>query len=452
MVRHQIPVVMVSSMIQDGYFAFESLRLGVVDFIPKPSRVSQNEWGEQEELLRQRVLMGAGMKVHRMRRVRRRVKTPRTKEISHPRLAKGLVLMGTTLAGPNSAMRIVSNLPSNFPVSTVVLQEIHPVILEPFASYFNEISPLEVVPVVDTRRLHAGRVYIASTFNGLVVEEDSQRPGEFLLRVTESVEHPIDRLFESAAEHFKNKTCAVLLTGTGADGSDGLQRIRETGGLTVGQEQNCSVYPNLVEHAVRRNVVDALVPDSFLPMLLRSWVESGTQRARYSIIYDTLTNLPNQNLFTDRMDHAMARANRHQHKLALIYMKLNDFNQIEEDWGYGVSDGVLQETARRLEATVRTVDTVARMGVCEFAIILEDLEDTDNVSAIAQRIVEVLEAPFEIEGHQLYLHCCAGISAYPADGSSSEILVKNAKAAMELAESDQERSFAVYEQGAAQAG
>jgi diguanylate cyclase (GGDEF)-like protein len=392
--------------------------------------------------------MAASMQVHRMRRVRRRKKLG-SRETSHGYSPSTVVLMGTTLAGPNSAMRIVTELSPTFPASIVILQEIHPRILSPFSACFSEISPLEVIPVTDVCPLHAGRIYLASTFEGLCIEEALDPSDGYVLKVTEPKEFPIDELFESAAGCFKNQTCGVLLTGMGVDGTQGMQKIKEKGGFTLGQEQECSVYPNLVEHAVRANTVDALIPDRLLAPLLRTWVESGSERTRYSMLYDTATDLPNRDLFVDRMNQAIARANRRQKKIVLLHIELGNLTEINETLGYKVGDAVTRDVAERLEKGVRAVDTIARIGASTFAVILEDVDSPEDVVPVAQRIGEMLDSPFEAFDNQCVIDAAMGISVYPSDGATVENLLENAQMALDQARESRETSFLFYNVGMA---
>lgn len=270
MVRHQIPIVVISSLVQDGYFAFEALRLGVMDFLPKPSRTSGGDWDGEEELVRMRVRASSGMQVHRMRRVGRRKKAEPCHG-SKDTVPTGVIAMGTTLAGPNTVMHIVTRLPRDFPGAIVAVQEIHPRILAPFCSYFNEISPLEVVPVTHPRPLSGGKVFIGSTFQDIEITPSSSHEGEFRLNVTDSSATPIDRLFESAARCFGKNACGVLLTGVGTDGAEGLGAIKQAGGLTMAQDHECCVYPNLVENALRQDVVDVLMTSKGIAGRLDAW-------------------------------------------------------------------------------------------------------------------------------------------------------------------------------------
>lgn len=271
MVRYQIPIVIISSLVQDGYFAFEALRLGVMDFLPKPSKVASSDWASEEDLIRMRVKAASGMQVHRMRRVRRHRKIGGLHD-SPEVPPSAVVVMGTTLAGPNTIMHIVTQLGPEFPGAIIALQEIHPRILVPFCSYFNEISPLEVVPVTDSNPLCAGRVYIGSTFRGLRIGASIESSDEIMVYVPQLPDSPIDQLFESAASRFKQNACGVLLTGVGVDGAEGMRAIKDAGGLTIAQDQDCCVYPNLVENAVLHNVVDLLMSNKGIADRLEVWI------------------------------------------------------------------------------------------------------------------------------------------------------------------------------------
>jgi two-component system chemotaxis response regulator CheB len=272
MVRYQIPIVIISSLVQDGYFAFEALRLGVMDFIPKPSKVGKMNWVDEEELIRKRVLTAAGMQVHRMRRVRCK-HWPGPVKPNPGSIPAGAVVMGTTLAGPNTVMHLVTALPPGFNSVIIALQEIHPRILAPFCSYFNQISPMEVVPVTSSCPLLPGKVYIGSTFSALSVEKSKRGSSELEVRATPNGKSPINRLFASVARHFGNKTCGVLLTGIGTDGADGMAKIKAAGGLTIAQEKSCCPYPSLVENVVEKGIVDAVLSIQGIVDRLKSWTD-----------------------------------------------------------------------------------------------------------------------------------------------------------------------------------
>lgn len=272
MVRHQIPIVVISSLIQDGYFAFEALRLGVVDFVPKPSRVSPDGWVDQEELVRTRVRLGSQMRVQRVRRVRWRKRNGVHDLLDAP--AHAVIVMGTTLAGPNTIMRIVTQLPGEFKGTLIAVQEIHPKILEPFCAYFNDISPLEVVPITGVQPLKSGRVYLGSTHTGLRIRPVKKGSGEHVVEVVGPTDLPIDQLFETAADHFRQHTCGILLTGLGADGTGGMKTIRAGGGFTIAQKLDSCAYPNLVAHALKEKAADALMSVKEISEFFQCWASS----------------------------------------------------------------------------------------------------------------------------------------------------------------------------------
>ena len=200
MVRHPVPIVIISSMIQDGYFAFEALRLGVMDFVPKPSRAAGEDWVSEEELFAVRVRMASSMQINRVRRVKQKQKGDQHQATPTSSPPPYVVVMGTTLAGPNTVIHIVSQLPPDFSGAIVALQEIHPRILVPFCRYFSEISSIPVVPVTGSSPLVAGSVYMCSTFSGTVIKPSEKNPSQFVITTTKPSKHPLDQLFESAAD------------------------------------------------------------------------------------------------------------------------------------------------------------------------------------------------------------------------------------------------------------
>jgi diguanylate cyclase (GGDEF)-like protein/PAS domain S-box-containing protein len=146
--------------------------------------------------------------------------------------------------------------------------------------------------------------------------------------------------------------------------------------------------------------------------------------------HDPLTDLPNRLLFSDRLNHALSRAERSGSQLAVLFVDLDRFKHINDSLGHLTGDGLLQEVARRLTAAVRREDTVARMGGDEFTLLLEDLRRPEDASVLAQKLLDALADPYWIAGKELYVTASVGISVYPRDGRNAEELVRNADAAM----------------------
>jgi diguanylate cyclase (GGDEF)-like protein len=146
--------------------------------------------------------------------------------------------------------------------------------------------------------------------------------------------------------------------------------------------------------------------------------------------HDTLTALPNRALFNETLIHAIGQAKRHERPLALFFMDLDRFKNINDTLGHGVGDRVLQEAARRLTAAVRSSDLVARLGGDEFVLLVEDFRDSGDLADIAHKILESFEQTFMVDGQELALSASIGICTYPVDGEDAPTLLSNADIAM----------------------
>lgn len=160
--------------------------------------------------------------------------------------------------------------------------------------------------------------------------------------------------------------------------------------------------------------------------------------------HDALTNLPNRLLFNDRLKHALVRAHRHQTGGAILFIDMNGFKQVNDTFGHDTGDRLLQMVAERLSQSLREEDTISRFGGDEFVVVSELGNYQNNASLLAQKIIEILRAPFEIEGQQLHAGCSIGISLYPQDSDDPETLIKQADEAMYLAKKDGKNSFRFY--------
>ncbi|MFN4291730.1 MAG: EAL domain-containing protein [Permianibacter sp.] len=146
--------------------------------------------------------------------------------------------------------------------------------------------------------------------------------------------------------------------------------------------------------------------------------------------HDTLTGLPNRMLLLARLEHSLQRAEREQRKRALLFIDLDRFKTINDTLGHGIGDQLLIAAAQRMAQLVRAEDTLARLGGDEFVVLLEDAEHENQIQTIANRLLEALAAPFEIDGMQLIVTCSIGISRYPDDGNNDQELLQHADTAM----------------------
>jgi diguanylate cyclase (GGDEF)-like protein/PAS domain S-box-containing protein len=154
------------------------------------------------------------------------------------------------------------------------------------------------------------------------------------------------------------------------------------------------------------------------------------ERLRKLAHYDILTDLPNRLLFNERLDHALKRVRRTGKELALLFLDLDHFKNINDSLGHPVGDAVLQLVADRLTQAVRSEDTVARLGGDEFVVILEDLRHAEDAANVAAKVVEVMERPFLVDGQDLNITTSIGISLRHDADDDLTTLVKNADSAM----------------------
>ena len=164
----------------------------------------------------------------------------------------------------------------------------------------------------------------------------------------------------------------------------------------------------------------------------------------YQAHYDSLTELPNRMLFNDRLGQGLAKAKRNKRNLALLFIDLDHFKQINDSLGHDIGDEFLKMVAHRLKGNIRKEDTLARLGGDEFTIIMEDLVSVQKSSLLGQKILEILEEPFNIAGRILYISCSIGISLYPQDGETVDDLLKYADTAMYKAKDEGRNNFQFY--------
>jgi diguanylate cyclase (GGDEF)-like protein/PAS domain S-box-containing protein len=153
----------------------------------------------------------------------------------------------------------------------------------------------------------------------------------------------------------------------------------------------------------------------------------------HTATHDPLTGLTNRLVFYDRIAVELARARRNQTKLALIYIDLDKFKYINDTLGHSCGDQLLRAVAERLENLLRETDTLARMGGDEFMYILPEVESSEDVDRIADKVLDAIRKPFLLDGQLQSITASSGIAIYPNDGKDAETLMKNADLAMYFA-------------------
>jgi len=153
-------------------------------------------------------------------------------------------------------------------------------------------------------------------------------------------------------------------------------------------------------------------------------------RVHHMAYHDSLTGLPNRALLADRLDRAMLSAQRSERKLAVMFLDLDRFKTINDSLGHLTGDLLLKEVASRLCRAVRASDTVARLGGDEFVVLLPGMHRPDEAVHVAEKIIEILSTPVELDEHRLHVTPSIGICVYPDDGQDVETLMRHADAAM----------------------
>ena len=252
-----------------------------------------------------------------------------------------------------------------------------------------------------------------------------------LIRALDQSEQVKDKVEQCAAE--LSSVNAVLQEEI-ADGVP-LQEVERALGMSEEVEvkvQQCAedlaaVNDTLAEEIDERNNLEHQLSKS-AAALSQSRVQE--RKLRHLALHDTVTGLPNLALFNDRLHNGLAQAKRHEWRLAVMFIDLDDFKGINDTHGHDVGDRVLQMVAQRLQTFVRGGDTVSRRGGDEFLFLMLEAKDENNAANLAAKIIDNVAQPCEVEGVKVTVRPSVGIALYPEDGQSVQELLKNADIAM----------------------
>jgi diguanylate cyclase (GGDEF)-like protein/PAS domain S-box-containing protein len=168
------------------------------------------------------------------------------------------------------------------------------------------------------------------------------------------------------------------------------------------------------------------------------------QRLHHAATHDKLTDLPNRALFFDRLTQAIVKTKRHGEHLAVLFVDLDGFKDVNDTYGHHIGDQLLVAFTMRLRDTLRQSDTAARLSGDEFALIFEDLANPKYAAKIARKIIAACACPYVVEEHKIQITLSIGISIYPEDADNADILLQRADAAMYKVKQDGKNNYAFF--------
>lgn len=254
------------------------------------------------------------------------------------------------------------------------------------------------------------------------------RPAKSLDHVLGQNEH-VEGLVAASAEDLASVNLALKQELADGHVAPGIESALEKSEAVEERVQEASEKLSDVNLALK----DELKERSELEGELAAVKEQG-EVDRHAALHDPLTGLPNRALFNDRLEHGLAQAHRHGWTLAVMFVDLDDFKAINDSYGHEAGDAVLRIIADRLRESTRDDDTVSRHGGDEFLYLLMDAKDQRDVTAIAGKLIEAIQAPCRlVAGGQdinRSIHASIGISLFPNHGATAETLINQADSAM----------------------
>ncbi len=250
------------------------------------------------------------------------------------------------------------------------------------------------------------------------------KPVKSLTKVLAQSEHVKD-MVEEAAEELSSVNTVLKQKLAVRDSLPEVENAIQNSETVETKVQDAADKLSVVNQALEKEVKERHLLEHQLAA-----AEKQEEAARHASFHDPLTGLPNRVLFNDRLEHGLAQAKRHNWILAVMFMDLNDFKNINDTYGHDVGDSVLRTISQRLKENTREDDTVSRHGGDEFLYLLMEVRDERDITMIAQNILKAIQVPCDVGVPDLTISTSIGISIFPKDGTTAESLIKRADKAM----------------------
>lgn len=247
---------------------------------------------------------------------------------------------------------------------------------------------------------------------------------ESLTTVLGQTEH-VKVLIDECAEELSSVNAMLKQDASTPDQQTQVEDVIEKSELIEGKVQEAANKLLVANQALEAEVCARQVLEVQLAA-----VTQDEQVARHASLHDPLTGLPNRALFDNRLDHGLAQARRYERTLAVLFMDLDCFKEVNDVHGHDVGDAVLKIIASRLKENTRNDDTVCRMGGDEFLYLLTEVVDDKTIALIAEKIAGAVGEPCHLNVGGLIINLSIGISVFPRDGESADLLIKKADMAM----------------------
>lgn len=260
------------------------------------------------------------------------------------------------------------------------------------------------------------------------------QPAKSLTNVLDQSEQVKD-LMEECAEDLSSINTTLKQEIADVNSLPEVEKTLEKSVAVENKVQEASDKLTVVNQALEEEVQERQILEHQLAAAIEQ-----EEAARHTAFHDPLTGLPNRLLFNDRLEHGLAQATRHGWTLAVMFVDLDDFKNVNDSHGHDVGDSLLQTIAGRLKEITHDHDTVSRHGGDEFLYLLMEIQEERDISSIAEKIIRAIQAPCDIRvGDSIIrpsIKASIGISIFPKDGTTADVLIQSADKAMYQAKRD----------------